>query len=138
MRMPYITSFVPQTSIHLITALSHIFCVIRSHNLFCSIAGLLCCRSGPRRRYTSTARSRPRPAPLRQVGTHAQWVCTWSRGVRTGPWGAQAASRALGAAPVFWVRICVCEMCSLSVGHRQSMNSLIVTYEHKSKEPEKT
>ena len=35
------TSFVPQTSIHLITALSHIFCVTRSHNLFCSAAGLL-------------------------------------------------------------------------------------------------
>ena len=35
------TSFVPQTSIHLITALSHIFCVTRSHNLFVSAAALL-------------------------------------------------------------------------------------------------
>ena len=35
------TSFVPQTSIHLIPALSHIFCVTRSHNLFVSAAALL-------------------------------------------------------------------------------------------------
>ena len=35
------TSFVPQTSIHLITALSHIFSVTRSHNLFVSAAALL-------------------------------------------------------------------------------------------------
>ena len=35
------TSFVPQTSIHLIPALSHIFCVTRSHNLFVRAAALL-------------------------------------------------------------------------------------------------
>ena len=35
------TSFVPQNSIHLITALSHIFSVTRSHNLFFTVAGPL-------------------------------------------------------------------------------------------------
>ena len=129
------TSFVPQTSIHLITALSHIFCVPRSHNIFCKAAGLL-----PYRPKTSPsiplfpAHAPPHSGKLehmRNGSAHGHAASAPARGAPKQP-------PAHLVLPLYFGWEYVCVRCVVSALGIDSMNSLIVTYEHKSKEPEKT